>query len=125
MEDTHASPDNQQRSEVSDPTKWPKLQWPDIFLYLVEKPGVYTHEKLKAYKSLDVYNFVLCGHVQDIEYRDLSDGFCALRTEVLPSQRQGHKTVTLTNVQDLGDSEQDDQLYTDSELHLYGWVSVV
>lgn len=93
---------------VTDPTKWPKLQWLDIFLYLVEKPGVYMHEKLKAYKSLDVYNFVLCGHVQDIEYRDLSDGFCALRTEVLPSQRQGHKTVTLTNVQDLGDSEQDD-----------------
>ncbi len=77
---------------VRDPTKWPKLQCPDIYVYLVEKPSVYTKEKLKAYKSLDAYNFVLCGHVQDIEYRDLPNGFCTLRTDMLPSQQQGHKT---------------------------------
>lgn len=76
---------------VKDPAKWPKLQWPDIYLYLIEKPSVYTKEKIKAYKSLDAYHFVLCGHVQDIEYQELSHDFCVLRTEVLPSQWQGHK----------------------------------
>lgn len=33
----------------------------DIFIYLVEKNSIDT-------EALDAYNFVLCGHVQDIEY---------------------------------------------------------
>lgn len=56
-------------------------------------PSVYTREKLKAYKSLDAYNFVLCGDVQDILFHDYEvQNFVVLRTEVLPSQRQGKKT---------------------------------
>ena len=78
---------------VNDPTKWPALQWPDIHECLIETPNVYTREKLKAYKSLDAYNFVLCRHVQDVHFHDYKiEDFVVLKTEVLPSQRQGQKT---------------------------------
>lgn len=36
---------------VKDLTKWPKLQWPDIYVYLTDTPSVYTKDTLKAYKS--------------------------------------------------------------------------
>ena len=78
---------------LNDETKWPSIQWPEIYNYLIDTPSVYTREKLKAYKSLDAYNFVLCGHVQDILCHDYNvQNFVVLKTEVLPSQRQGKKT---------------------------------
>lgn len=56
----------------------PTMQWPDIYTYLNEKPSMYTKEKLRAYKSLDAYNFVLNCHVQDLKYKNLTDEFCVL-----------------------------------------------
>ncbi len=54
---------------------------------------IITRDKLKAYTSLDAYNFVLCGHVQDIQFHDFQvQDFVVLKTEVLPSQRQCKKT---------------------------------
>lgn len=38
---------------VKDITKWPKIQGPDIYMYL-EKPCVYTSDKLQVCKSIDV-----------------------------------------------------------------------
>lgn len=78
---------------MEDLTGLPQVEWPDIYTYLIEKPSVYSREKLKAYKSLDAYNYVLNGHVQDLKYKYLSDEFCVVISEVLPSQRQGQKTT--------------------------------
>ena len=35
--------------------------WPDIYNYLVNTPGEFTKESLKAYKSLEAYNFFHSG----------------------------------------------------------------
>ncbi|KAF4097197.1 hypothetical protein G5714_021205 [Onychostoma macrolepis] len=60
---------------VDDVSKWPDIHWPAIYCYLVDKPSVYTREKLRAYKSLDTYNYVVCGHVQTVLYSDIGDDF--------------------------------------------------
>ncbi|XP_065645952.1 uncharacterized protein LOC136076547 [Hydra vulgaris] len=48
---------------------------------------------MKAYKSLESFNCFVCGNVQIFFYADLNEEteFCALKTMVLPSQRQGKK----------------------------------
>ena len=49
---------------------------------------------LKSDTTLDAYGYVTDNHVQDILVHDYNtDNFVALKIEVLPSQRQGKRTV--------------------------------
>ena len=46
---------------------WPKVEYPDIYNFLIATPSLYTGDSLKAYKSLDVYNYYASGWVDNIK----------------------------------------------------------
>ena len=78
----------------SDESLLTDISWPDIYNYLIEYPSVISKGSLKAYKSLEGYNFVISGQVQEVYYQDSSptnQEFCFIKSEVLPSQHQGLK----------------------------------
>ena len=55
-----------------------------LYIYLISTASAYTHENLKAYKSLEAFNFVVCNHVQDVFYHSVSkkSEFRCLKTKV-------------------------------------------
>ena len=42
------------------------ILYADVYNYLILTPSTYTHEQLKAYKSLDGYNFFINGWVSSV-----------------------------------------------------------
>ena len=77
-----------------DVLRLPDIAYPDIFNYLIESSSDYTKDKMKAYKSLEAYNFFVSGHVQDVYICDIRrKSFNCIKSEVLPSQRQGERTT--------------------------------
>ena len=42
-----------------DVTMWPPVEFGEIYTFLVDTPGEFTREKLKAYKSLDAFNYYI------------------------------------------------------------------
>ena len=63
----------------------PEIIWADIYNYLINTPSLYTNENLKAYKSLEAYNFFVSGHVHDVAYHGISNlsEFCFIKTKVI------------------------------------------
>ena len=49
----------------------PDASWGDIYNYFINLPSEYTHDNLKAYKSLEAFNFFVYNYVQDIYYNGL------------------------------------------------------
>ena len=51
--------------EVLDPyhisveLSWPPIEFPHVYTYLIDTPGEFTREKLKAFKSLQAYNYYI------------------------------------------------------------------
>ena len=41
----------------NDVTLIPEINWPDIYNYLINTPSQFTYQSLKAYKSLESFNF--------------------------------------------------------------------
>ena len=69
----------------SDAKLMPDASWGDMYRYLT---GEYTHNNLKAYKSLEVFNFFVYNYVQDIYNNEI-----AKRSEfwILQYQNKGTK----------------------------------
>ena len=71
----------------------PDVAYPDIYTYLIETPSEFTKDKLKAYKSLEAYNIFVSRNVQEVFICEIkSKSFQCIKSEVLPSQRQGDRT---------------------------------
>eukprot|EP00795_Rhopilema_esculentum_P004077 gene4077-20257_t len=71
------------------PSDWPDITFGDIYVYLVHTPGNFTSEELKAYKSLDAYEYVVSGQVQTVYMHNVDNGspYCFLKAKVMPSHR--------------------------------------
>lgn len=61
--------------------KLPEINFANIYSYLFENPNQYSSSSLKAYKSLEAYNFFQSGHVQEILNTEWEE-FTILRTKV-------------------------------------------
>ena len=84
--DPYALKDNEWSLDM---TKWPPVEYADLFNYFINTPGIYTKEALKAYKSLDGYDYFISGHVYEVYYSDVSPASpaCLFKARVKPSQR--------------------------------------
>ena len=61
-----------------------------LWMYLVEKPGPFNSEKLKSYKSLEVYEYFVPHKVGCVFSREVQKeaGIFVLRAEVIPGQAE-------------------------------------
>ena len=71
----------------------PDLQFGDIYTYLIETKGQYTRENLKAYKSLEAYNYFYNGHVRTV-YCYTHDRYVIMKAKVNPSQKNPEEAHT-------------------------------
>lgn len=75
-------------SWLDDPTKWPQLEYPEVYDYLISTPGVFTRESMKNRKSLESHNQFISGWVRTVlHYHRLESNFMILKAKVTPSQR--------------------------------------
>ena len=42
-----------------DITLWPPVEFGEIYTYLIDTPGPFTREKMKAYKSLEAFKYYI------------------------------------------------------------------
>ena len=86
LPDPYAVPDEKW---VDDITKWPSIEYGDIYNYLIDLKGRYTKESLKAFKSLEAYNYFVSGHVRTVYLYEPSEQskYAILMAEVNPSQK--------------------------------------
>ena len=45
------------------PALWPELEYPEVYDYLINTPGIYTKETMKTRKSLEAHNQFVSGWV--------------------------------------------------------------
>ena len=44
---------------LDDVSRWPPIEFPHVYTFLIDTPGEFTREKLKAFKSLQAYNYYI------------------------------------------------------------------
>ena len=74
-------------SWINDPLKWPSVEYGDIYTYLIDNPKLFSHEKMKNYKSLEAHAYFKDGWVQTIFHVKSDAGHYIMKCKVIPSQR--------------------------------------
>ena len=85
-----------------DMTKWPELLCGNVYTYLINTEGLFTKEKLKAYKSLEAYNYFYNGYVRTVLLHR-SGNLSVMKAKVNPSQKSpenSHEPWVIINTQD-------------------------
>ena len=93
MADPYALSENEWCDDI---TKWPSVEYGDIYNYLIESKGSYTRQSLKAYKSLEAYNYFVSGHVRTVYYYESStrSKYAVLKASVNPSPSPSQKSLS-------------------------------
>jgi len=63
ISDPYTLPDKDWTDNV---TKWPTVLYGDVYNYLIESKGHYTHQSLRAFKLLEAFNYFISGHVRAV-----------------------------------------------------------
>ena len=74
---------------VADPAQLPPTDYKCIYNYLIKTPGPFTGEALESYKSLDAYNYFVCGYVQEVRQHNVESNspVVFVKAVVTPGQR--------------------------------------
>ena len=72
---------------IEDVDALPEVSWEDVTHYLIETPSIYTKGKLKAYKSLEAYDYFVCGHVQKCYYHPIEKKHIILLCQITSSSK--------------------------------------
>ena len=70
---------------IDDVRKWPEVDFGQIYVYLIDSPGPYTRESMKAYRSLDAYQQFFYGWVRTCYIRE-TNNTVLLKAKVTRSQ---------------------------------------
>ena len=68
------------------PTLWTELEYPEVYDYFINTPGVYTKEAMKSRKSLKTHNQFVSGWVRVIKVMQTEENIHLLTATVLHSQ---------------------------------------
>lgn len=72
---------------VNDLTTWPNLEWPEIYNYLVNSPGIFILEAMKNSKSLEAHNQFSSGWVRTVtHFKGKHKNVIVVKADVMPSQ---------------------------------------
>ena len=75
---------------ADNPRSWPNVAYGDIYSYFVDTTSTYTKEAMKAYKSLDAYNYFVSGWVREVLIKTV-ENTCVMKAKVNPSQKSPDK----------------------------------
>ena len=83
-------------TDVIEWTDWPDTMYPDVYNYLVHTVSLYTGEEMRAYKSLDGYNFLVNGWLNSITV--LATGTRPARNYVFLSSVKHSQSLSLMSL---------------------------